>query len=53
MGTHPRYFEYPGHKPSDYPHLAIGKLRFVGEAVAVCLADTLMTAEDHSNQNLL
>ena len=42
--------KYPGHKPSDYPHLAIGKLRFVGEAVAVCLADTRAAAEDLATQ---
>ena len=38
--------KFPGHKASDYPHLATGKLRFVGEAVAVCLADTRAGAED-------
>ncbi|PPR12028.1 MAG: Caffeine dehydrogenase subunit alpha [Alphaproteobacteria bacterium MarineAlpha11_Bin1] len=38
--------KFPGHKASDYPHLATGKLRFVGEAIAVCLADTRAAAED-------
>jgi carbon-monoxide dehydrogenase large subunit len=38
--------KFPGHKGSDYPHLATGKLRFVGESVAVCLADTRAAAED-------
>ncbi|MEE2721507.1 MAG: xanthine dehydrogenase family protein molybdopterin-binding subunit [Pseudomonadota bacterium] len=38
--------KFPGHKGSDYPHLANGKLRFVGEAVAVCLAETRAAAED-------
>ena len=38
--------KYPGHKGADYPHLATGKLRFVGEAVAVCLAETRAGAED-------
>ncbi|CAN0495101.1 unnamed protein product, partial [Discosporangium mesarthrocarpum] len=38
--------KFPGHRPSDYPHLATGKLRFVGESVAVCLAETRAAAED-------
>jgi len=38
--------KYPGHKASDYPHLATGKLRFVGESIAVCLAETRAGAED-------
>lgn len=38
--------KFPGHRGADYPHLATGKLRFVGEAVAVCLADTRAGAED-------
>ncbi len=36
----------PGHKAADYPHLATGKVRFVGEAVAVCLGETRAEAED-------
>ena len=38
--------KYPGHKASDYPHLATGNLRFVGESIAVCLAETRGDAED-------
>lgn len=38
--------KFPGHKASDYPHLATDKLRFVGEAIAVCLADNRAAAED-------
>ena len=36
----------PGHKAADYPHLATGKVRFVGEAVAVCLGESRAEAED-------
>lgn len=36
----------PGYKGADYPALAIGKVRFVGEPVAVCVADTRAEAED-------
>ena len=36
----------PGFKPSDYPPLAHGKVRFVGEAVAMCVASTRAKAED-------
>ena len=36
----------PGYKASDYPSLAIGKVRFAGEPVAVCVADTRAEAED-------
>jgi aerobic carbon-monoxide dehydrogenase large subunit len=28
----------PGFKPSDYPPLASGKVRYAGEAVAMCVA---------------
>ena len=42
--------KYPGHRAADYPHLASGKLRFVGEAVAVCLAETRAQAEDLAAQ---
>jgi carbon-monoxide dehydrogenase large subunit len=36
----------PGFKPSDYPPLAEGKVRFVGEAIAMCIATTRARAED-------
>ncbi|HLI14147.1 MAG TPA: xanthine dehydrogenase family protein molybdopterin-binding subunit [Alphaproteobacteria bacterium] len=36
----------PGFKPSDYPVLATGKVRFVGEPVAMCLGITRAEAED-------
>jgi carbon-monoxide dehydrogenase large subunit len=36
----------PGFKPSAQPALAQGKVRHVGEAVAVCVADTRAAAED-------
>ena len=36
----------PGYKASDYPSLAIGKVRFAGEPVAVCVADSRAEAED-------
>lgn len=36
----------PGFKVSDYPPLATGKVRFVGEAVAMCVAETRARAED-------
>src|ERR1700730_15363285 len=36
----------PGYKVSDYPILALGKVRFVGEPVAMCVADTRAEAED-------
>ncbi len=36
----------PGFKPSDYPALAIGKVRFVGEPVAMCLGRNRAAAED-------
>jgi carbon-monoxide dehydrogenase large subunit len=36
----------PGFKASDYPPLATGKVRFVGEAVAMCVAETRAKAED-------
>jgi carbon-monoxide dehydrogenase large subunit len=40
----------PGYKAADYPHLATGKVRFVGEAVAVCLGETRAEAEDLSQR---
>ena len=36
----------PGFKSSDYPPLASGKVRFVGEALAMCVAETRAKAED-------
>jgi carbon-monoxide dehydrogenase large subunit len=36
----------PGYKASDYPPLAKDKLRYVGEAVAMCLGRTRAEAED-------
>jgi carbon-monoxide dehydrogenase large subunit len=36
----------PGFKPSSQPVLASGKIRHVGEAVAVCVANTRAEAED-------
>ena len=38
--------EVPGFKPSVYPPLATDKVRFVGEAIAVCVAPTRAAAED-------
>src|SRR3954470_4810037 len=35
-----------GFKVSEQPSLAVEKLRFVGEPVAMCLADTRAEAED-------
>ncbi len=36
----------PGFKPSDYPPLAKDKIRYVGEAIAMCLGRTRAEAED-------
>jgi carbon-monoxide dehydrogenase large subunit len=36
----------PGYKPADYPALATDKVRFVGQAVALCLGDSRAEAED-------
>ena len=36
----------PGYKASDYPVLATGKVRFVGEPIAVCIGETRAEAED-------
>lgn len=36
----------PAFKSSDYPALATGKLRFVGEPIAMCVAPTRAEAED-------
>jgi aerobic carbon-monoxide dehydrogenase large subunit len=40
----------PGFKVSDYPALATGKVRYVGEAVVMCLARTRAQAEDIAEQ---
>jgi aerobic carbon-monoxide dehydrogenase large subunit len=36
----------PGFKPSEQPVLAAGKVRYVGEIVAMCVAETRAAAED-------
>ncbi|WP_323768798.1 xanthine dehydrogenase family protein molybdopterin-binding subunit [Marinovum sp.] len=36
----------PGYKLSDYPALARGKVRYVGECIAICIAPTRAEAED-------
>jgi carbon-monoxide dehydrogenase large subunit len=36
----------PGFKASNYPALATDKVRFVGECLAACIADTRAAAED-------
>lgn len=36
----------PGYKVSDYPALAINKVRYAGEPIAACVADTRAEAED-------
>ncbi len=36
----------PGFKPSEQPVLAVGKVRYVGELVAMCVASTRAEAED-------
>ena len=40
----------PGFKPSSQPALAAGRVRHVGEAVAVCVAGTRAEAEDLAEQ---
>jgi carbon-monoxide dehydrogenase large subunit len=40
----------PGFKRSDQPVLAAGKVRYVGEAIAVCVAPTRAEAEDLAEQ---
>lgn len=40
----------PGYKSSDYPLLATKKVRFVGEPIAVCVAQTRAEAEDMCRQ---
>jgi carbon-monoxide dehydrogenase large subunit len=39
-----------GFKPSDQPVLATGKVRYVGEPIAMCLAPTRAQAEDIASQ---
>ena len=36
----------PGYKSAEYPALAHGKVRFVGELVALCVGETRANAED-------
>jgi aerobic carbon-monoxide dehydrogenase large subunit len=36
----------PGFKPSEQPVLAAGKVRYVGEMIAMCVAETRAAAED-------
>ena len=36
----------PSYKVSDYPALAQGKVRYVGECIAICIAPTRAEAED-------
>lgn len=43
----------PTYKVSDYPALATGKVRYVGECVAICIAPTRAEAEDIAEQVLL
>jgi carbon-monoxide dehydrogenase large subunit len=40
----------PGFKRSEYPPLASGKLRFVGEMIAMCVGRTRAEAEDIAQQ---
>ena len=40
----------PGFKVSEQPPLAVGKVRHVGELIAMCLADTRAEAEDIAEQ---
>ncbi len=40
----------PGFKTSGYPALATGKVRFVGECLAACIAPTRAEAEDLAEQ---
>src|SRR5260370_24220027 len=39
-----------GYKISDYPILALGEVRFAGEPVAMCVADTRAEAEDSARE---
>src|SRR5260221_11365722 len=40
----------PGFKPSEQPVLATGKVRYVGELMAACIAPTRAEAEDMAEQ---
>jgi aerobic carbon-monoxide dehydrogenase large subunit len=40
----------PGFKGSDYPALATGKVRFVGEPIVMCLGPTRVAAEELTQQ---
>lgn len=40
----------PGYKVSAYPALAVEKVRYVGEAVAMCIAESRAAAEDLAEQ---
>lgn len=40
----------PGYKSADYPALAVDRVRFVGEPVAVCVAGSRAEAEDMAAQ---
>jgi len=40
----------PGYKASDFPPLARGKVRYVGECMAICIAPTRAEAEDIAEQ---
>ena len=43
----------PGYKAADYPALATDKVRFVGQVVAMCLAETRALAEDLAQEVFL
>ena len=43
----------PGFQASDYPILAVGKVRFVGEPVAMVIGDSRAAAEDLAEQAFL
>ena len=43
----------PGYRSSEYPILARDVVRFVGEPIALCIADTRAEAEDVADQILL
>lgn len=43
----------PSYKPSNFPALATGKVRYVGECLAICVAPTRDEAEDIAEQVIL
>lgn len=43
----------PGFKASDFPIFATGKVRYVGQPIAICLAPTRAEAEDIAQQILV